>query len=51
MENGPFVADSPIQIVIFHSYVKLPEGMKQMSVNDELGSDGLRYMDADMRPG
>ena len=26
MENGPFVGELPIQIVIFHSYVKLPEG-------------------------
>ena len=26
MENGPFIGDLPIQTVIFHSYVKLPEG-------------------------
>jgi hypothetical protein len=26
MENGPFIDDLPTQIVIFHSYVKLPEG-------------------------
>ena len=26
MEHGPFIGDLPIQIVIFHSYVKLPEG-------------------------
>ena len=26
MENGPFIGDVPIQIVIFHSYVNLPEG-------------------------
>ena len=28
MEHGPFIGDLPIQIVIFHSYVKLPEGMR-----------------------
>ena len=27
MENGPFIGDLPIQIVIFDSYVKLPEGI------------------------
>jgi hypothetical protein len=26
MENGPFIGDLPIQIMIFHSYVSLPEG-------------------------
>ena len=26
MENGPFIVDFPIKIVIFHSYVSLPEG-------------------------
>ena len=26
MENGTFIGDLPIQIVIFHSYVELPEG-------------------------
>ena len=26
IENGPVICDLPIQIVIFHSYVKLPEG-------------------------
>ena len=28
MENGPFIVDLiyPLKIVIFHSYVKLPEG-------------------------
>ena len=28
MENGPFVGDLPIQMVIFGSYVKFPEGKK-----------------------
>ena len=27
MENEPFIGDLPIQIVIFHSYVSLPEGV------------------------
>ena len=27
MENGPFIGDVPIQKVIFHSYVNLPESM------------------------
>ena len=27
MENGPFIVDLPIEMVIFHSYVSLPEGM------------------------
>jgi hypothetical protein len=26
MENGPFVDDYQLKLVIFHSYVKLPEG-------------------------
>ena len=26
MENGPFILDLPIKMVIFHSYVSLPEG-------------------------
>jgi len=25
MENGPFIVDLPIKIVIFHSYDSLPE--------------------------
>ena len=25
-EHGPFVGDSPLQTVFFHSYVELPEG-------------------------
>ena len=27
MEHGPFIVDLPISMVIFHSYVSLPEGM------------------------
>ena len=27
MENGPFTGDLPVQLVIFHSYFSLPEGM------------------------
>jgi hypothetical protein len=27
MENGPFIVDLPIEMVIFHSYVSLPEGI------------------------
>jgi hypothetical protein len=27
MENGPFVDDYQLKLVIFHSYVKLPEGI------------------------
>ena len=26
IENGPFIVDVPIKVVIFHSYVSLPEG-------------------------
>ena len=26
MENGPFIEDLPIKMVIFYSYVELPEG-------------------------
>ena len=26
MENGPFVDDYQLKLLIFHSYVKLPEG-------------------------
>ena len=26
MENGPFIVEFPIKMVIFHSYVNLPEG-------------------------
>ena len=26
MENDPFIDDLPIEVVIFHSYVSLPEG-------------------------
>ena len=25
-ENGPFIGDLPMKMVIFHGYVKLPEG-------------------------
>jgi hypothetical protein len=31
MENGPFIGDLPIQIMIFHSYVCLPEGNKHIN--------------------
>jgi hypothetical protein len=27
IENGPFIVDLPIKMVIFHSYVSLPEGI------------------------
>ena len=27
MENGPFIDDLPIKMVIFHGYVKQPEGI------------------------
>ena len=27
VEHGPFIVDLPISMVIFHSYVSLPEGM------------------------
>ena len=27
MENGPFVGDLPLQVVIFHSYVTLPDSI------------------------
>ena len=26
IEHGPFIDDLPIKLVIFHSYVTLPEG-------------------------
>ena len=26
IENGPVICDLPIQIVIFHIYIELPEG-------------------------
>ena len=32
MENGPFIGDLSIQIVIFHSYVKSPEGLVSSKV-------------------
>ena len=32
MEYGPFIGDLPIQIMIFHSYVSLPEGIWFMDV-------------------
>ena len=27
IENGPFIVDLPLNMVIFHSYVSLPEGI------------------------
>jgi hypothetical protein len=32
MENDPFIDDLPIEVVIFHSYVSLPEG--NVSINE-----------------
>ena len=34
MENGPFIVDFPSKMVIFHSYVTLPEGK---NITSELG--------------
>ena len=30
-ENGPFIVDLPIKVVIFHSYVSLPEGKQTVN--------------------
>ena len=32
MENDPFIDDLAIEVVIFHSYVSLPEG--NVSINE-----------------
>jgi len=32
MENGPVIIDVPVKIVIFHSYVILPEGTTRFVV-------------------
>jgi len=32
MKNGPFIDDLPIKMVIFHSYVKLPEGRRHVPI-------------------
>ena len=34
MEHGPCIGDLPIQIVIFHNYVKLPEGTSIVVAED-----------------
>ena len=38
-KNGPFIVDLPIKMVIFHSYVKLPEGTRSESNCTDDGMD------------
>ena len=42
LENGSFVGDLPIQIVIFHSYVKLPEGKTWGEIDKVLDEADVR---------
>jgi hypothetical protein len=44
MENGPFIDDLPIKMVIFHSYVSLAEGNH---ANHQLVVDSITILGAD----
>ena len=45
MENGPFVDDYQLKLVIFHSYVKLPEGKSNKKLNnwEHVGTCAVTY--------
>ena len=33
VENGPFIVDLPMKIVMFHSYVSIPKGKRTSNVH------------------
>ena len=40
IENGPFIVDLPIKVVIFHSYVSLPQG-NNINIHVYIGNPSL----------